>query len=129
MKYILCIIVACAVISCSSSQRITYLQVPAETKGDTVDVAAYEKKYGKYDGVFLIHDESIEHSGTSTNSFLDPGGASVKWEFHRVVRHKYVVLNPDNQELTTFELGASARANIGTLYLLVASPTGTITRF
>src|SRR5947209_4958135 len=109
MKYFYALVLSSILLSCSSSQRIAYLQVPSDSKVDTIDVAAYEKKYGKDDGVYLFHEESIEHSGTT--AFLDPGGT---WDFHRVVRHKYIILNPDNQDLTTFELGVSKRAKIGT---------------
>lgn len=92
---------------------------------DSVDVKAYEAKYGKYDGVYLDIDESIEHSGTSTRMAY----GSTTWDYNYVLRRKYLVLNPDIQYLTTFSLSTYSSGKIGTLYLQVTSPEGTVTRY
>ena len=129
MKSLFPFVLACALAftlaACSSSQRTIFLLPPSDVKGDTVDVAAYERKYGKHDGVFIDIEESIEHAGFSTESIL--GGAH--WDYYRVVRRKYVVLNPDKEELTTFTMRVNSKAKIGRLFLRVTSPSGIHTQY
>ncbi len=125
MKYFFFFCIVITLISCTSSDRTVYLKVPQGDTKDTINIAAYEEKYSTYDGVYLFIDESIEHTGSKDFSI----SGFVNWDFHYVIKKKYIILNPESQTLTTFELGVSSKAKIGTLYMQVTNPDGTVKRY
>ena len=124
MKRYLPLLFAVILFSCASSQRTIFLKTPTADQRDSIDVEAYETRYGKYDGVYLDIDESIEHSGMSARGMF-----GTSWDYHYVIHRKYLVLNPDAQDLTTFTLRTYRHANIGTLYLRVTSPDGSVKQY
>lgn len=86
--------------SCTTSKRLTHLTVP-ESSPDKIMVAhvnveEYESKYGQYDGVYLDVETVIEHSGGK--------GIFSGWSFSRIIKRKFMVLNPDAQWLTSFRV-------------------------
>jgi hypothetical protein len=125
MRRCLPVFLALMLSSCVTSQRTIFLKAPSANQHDSVDIGAYETRYGKHDGVFLDIDESVEHSGRSEQG----GFGATTWDYHYVIRRKYLVLNPDVEYLTTFKLTTYRGATIGTLYLQVTSPGGRTTRY
>lgn len=113
----------CAVVlaSCTSSKRVHFLQ---EISGDSlktkqVDLAEYEKKYSKYDGVFLESEQTLEHVGGDRSS----------WYFYKMRRLRFLVLNPDAEWLTTFKLDVEDGVRVDQIYINILSPDGTVRRY
>ena len=125
MKFIIPVILAILLSSCVGTNRTIFLKPPLEGEGSNVDVAAYEAKYGKEDGVFLDFDESIEHSTSRRRGAYGEDS----WTYEEILHRKYIVLNPDVEELTTFSLSTTKSAEIGVLYLRVTSPDGKTTEY
>lgn len=78
-----------------------------------VNLAEYEKNYGKYDGVFLNYEQIIEKTGGLFNM-----------QAIRISKLKYLVLNPDAQWLTTFNLRQDKTAAIHNVHIRITSPDG-----
>jgi len=88
--------------------------VPSETVTEPlIDLQACEEKYGRYGGFFLYYEEDIEH--------VTPG-----WYVFKVTKRKYMLLNPDAVELTTFEFEADPSNYLSEAYLRVTSPEGVV---
>ena len=116
-------LLAATLTGCTTSQRVRYLD-PAPTTAAanrTFDLAAYEQKYGDNDAVFLFTESTIEHSGSREKGVFDTG----KWMFSLVHRRKYVVFNPDVDDLTTFHISYSP----DNLYIIVTTPDGEVRRY
>jgi hypothetical protein len=117
-------------IGCTESARLSSLDVPDETyqQATPVDVAAYAAKYPTYDGVMLDVEETIEHSGIKDDAKSGLGlfGKLVKnWVYSRVRKEKYIILNPEAQWLSTYELSYIPDK----LYMITISPSGVVTHF
>lgn len=93
-----------------SRLAVPSLSIPAEE----VDFTAYEKKYGDHDGVFLNNEYLLEHTN--------------KYACYKVFIKKYMVLNPDNENLTTFELRTYGE-DLSTLYLRITYPNREVKQF
>jgi hypothetical protein len=110
-------LVATLLASCANSKRIAYLKNPLppdSVKPATIDLAAYEKKYSKYDGVYLDREYTLEHFGSKGS-----------WEFFKVYRLRFLVLNPDAEWLTTFSFEEDPGEELQKIYINVTSPDGT----
>ncbi|MFZ4622360.1 MAG: hypothetical protein ACOYNS_17490 [Bacteroidota bacterium] len=126
MKKILLLLSAALLLSsCVSSKRVLQLEPPAAMRTDSIDVSAYMEKYGTYDGVILDTRQSIEHYGTKGQGFNMFG----TWDFTDVIQRKYLILNPDAQNLTTFTFTASKNSVIGNVFMVVTRTDGTISRY
>jgi hypothetical protein len=123
MRFWIFLSFALIVAGCATSSRMSFLQVPPAAKQDTVNVKAYEEKYGKYNGVFLFIENTIEHAGNKSNII----GAT--WSYYYVIHRKYIVLNPDQESLTTFSLNTAKPKNIGNLFLQMTTPDGQVQRW
>jgi hypothetical protein len=110
---------------CAQSSRMTFLTAPSVDVRDTVNVKAYEEKYGTYDGVFLFVDNTIEHAGNESrlSDFF------TSWNYYYVLHEKYILLNPDNVLLSTFTLNTANIENVGNLFLQATYPDGQVTRW
>jgi hypothetical protein len=86
------------------------------------DVSTYIEKYAGYDGVFVSVDESLEHTGGSNFAL------GFEWNFFRIRKIRYVVLNPDAQNLTTFTVRLAANHKLRDVYLRCTNP-GQPTRY
>lgn len=108
------------VVSCTVSKRTSKLIVPpmAVPGQATIDLAAYEEKYGDYDGVYLYDETTIEHYGGKE---LLAGG----WKFVRMNREKYIIFDPSASRLTTFR----TRNKPEGMYVRVTHPDGTVENF
>ncbi len=107
------VILACA--ACSGPMRVSSI-LPPEVGVPTEalpDLQACEEKYGRYGGFFFYYEDDIEH--------VTPG-----WSVYRVTKRKYLVLNPDAVELTTFEFQIDASGFLSEAYLRVTSPEGAV---
>lgn len=105
------VVLACA--ACSGPMRVSSI-LPPEVGVPTEalpDLQACEEKYGRYGGFFFYYEDDIEH--------VTPG-----WSVYRVTKRKYLVLNPDAVELTTFEFKIDASGYLSEAYLQVTSPEG-----
>ena len=102
MKHILLLLLLSSFLltSCVTSQRISFLTYDA-AKPDSINLKEYETKYKDYPGVILSTERTIEHSGTGRNFVQWPMAPA--WQFHSIRKNKYLILNPDKQEFTTFE--------------------------
>jgi len=114
--------------SCSESKRITILQTPPKDNeiNQGVNLSEMEKKYSKYDGIYLNIKNIYEHSATKGNPFFSAG---TKWLYHRIFSEKYLILNPDNQKLTTIQIQLHDKAEVNNFYLISLSSEGVIKRF
>jgi len=87
--------------ACTTSQRINFLDMPADAADvELPDVAAYQEKYGDHDGVYLLYETTHEHSGSLEQKFM--GGTD--WKYSRVVRERYFVFDATNEGLTSFRV-------------------------
>lgn len=82
----------------------------------TVDVASYAEKYGEHDAVWLRYDKTIER-------------ASVDLARFNVVERRYLLLDPENDTLTTFEVTVPEGRRLDTLQLKTISPAGSTRTF
>lgn len=120
MKYITLLFLVFSMIGCTVSKRMIYLEPPKNTSLSTAEIAQLETKYGKCDAVYLNRDENIEHVCTNA-----PMGIS-QWKYNYVMHRRYVLMNPDEQRMTTFSLHVPKSATIGELYMQTISPQGAI---
>ncbi len=106
--------------SCAISSRSTFLESMTSKSNlrDSVDIKVYSEKYAKYDGVYLNVEETLEHNAASL--FLGPP----EWTFFRVRNIKYLVLNPDNQRLSSFGLSLKSNQALRKVHLKCISPMG-----
>lgn len=129
---ILCLCAA-AVVSCGvTSKQVARLDIPELQPGpaERVDVAAYERKYGKNDGVILSYERNMEHCGIKVNEgaallFGSLGAQSGRWDYIEVVKQKFVILNPDASAITTFTIGTKPKA----LYIRLTTPDGVVRQY
>jgi hypothetical protein len=111
------LISCCILISCTTSKRLTTIQT---APSDSVFISSLEidtilNKYSKYDGVYLNLKDIYEHSATKGNQLFSQGG---EWKYHRIYSVKYLVINPENEKLTTFSTTISKNAKINSYYLI-----------
>jgi len=106
---------------CATSSRISFLKIPPANVRDTTDVQRYEQKYGKYPGVFLTVENTVEHAGSQFDF-----GLFSSWSYYNIVHRKYIVLNPDDEWLTTFRLSTSDISDVENLYLQATYPNGRV---
>lgn len=122
-KNVLLIVLVAVLCSCTVSKRVSELIEPELPSPDAapVDLKAYEKKYGKYDGIYLYVDKTIEHTGTKESL----GYGLDSWDYYKIDKFKYVVFNPSASRLTTIELDSKPDK----IYVFVHAPDGTTRKF
>lgn len=127
MKQLLKLLVAATVLTlvgCTVPKRVTVLEMPDTTTTTLppVDITPYLNYADVYDGVYLDVDNVIEHAAIQTT----PDGISKDfWFYSRVFKKRYIVLNPEAQSFTTFEIGFKPDK----LYLRSTSPRGEVHRY
>lgn len=128
MKHIILLLLLCPFLltSCVTSQRISFLTYDT-AKSDSININEYEVKYKDYPGVILSTERTIEHTGTGQNIMQWPAASG--WEFHSIRKNKFLVLNPDKQEFTTFEFTVGKYAKINKFYLKMTSIDRTVKLF
>ncbi|MEZ4388534.1 MAG: hypothetical protein R3D98_13375 [Candidatus Krumholzibacteriia bacterium] len=106
--------------ACTSSQRLNFLTVPGDeiAPEDRPDVAAYQQKYGRYDGVYLFYESTHEHSGNREKDFLD----RAKWTYTRIIRERYLIFDPTNTELTSYRVYGRPDQ----IYVRLVAPDGSL---
>ncbi|MDX9858414.1 MAG: hypothetical protein RBT76_11535 [candidate division Zixibacteria bacterium] len=126
MKLRLCVTALAIILAlgaCTKSKKLyslTGLEESAPTVAP-VDLAAYEARYGEYDGVFLSYDQIVEHAGgkeQSAASLFFPVPST--WLYQEITRTRYIVFNPRVDWLTTFSLWAQPKD----LFLRITNPDG-----
>ncbi|MEZ5357775.1 MAG: DUF3857 domain-containing protein [Candidatus Zixiibacteriota bacterium] len=113
------ILLPLVIVSCTSSKRISFLDIDA-LEADAVapvNLADIEARYGRYDGVYLNLERTIEHSGIRERTLY---GLGDKWTFSQIYACRYIILNPEADYLTTIELSGHP----DNLYIRVTSPEG-----
>lgn len=120
MKRIYLLIAAAAIClaGCNISYRTMYFTEfkPEDINVDSVNIQEYEKKYGKYDGVILHNDYSLEQASTTLRSS------------YTLVRMRYMVLNPNAQWLTTLNLNVGS-GSLNEAYVYIIYPNGQRKKF
>lgn len=81
-----------------------------------VDVEALRAEHGQVPMVFLTHERTIEHQ------FALRSGV---WDYVQDVRYQYVVLDPAEEQATTFRIGADRRDIIEGVRMRLVAPDGT----
>lgn len=107
--------------ACKTSERTIQTTMQTEEVAP-VDLAAYEAKYDGEDGVYLDVDYSFEHV-TVSSAYL------TEWEFYRTVQRRYLVLNPDAEDLTTFNEAVQESDKLKEVSLRVVAPDGSMQTF
>jgi len=105
--------------SCTSVKESLYLNVPKTISADTisVDIQQYSEKYKKYDCVYLNYDYSIDNYEENS------------WSWKSIVQYKYIVLNAENEQLTTFGFSVASKAKIKNLFFKITYPDGSSKMF
>ena len=123
-RSIILLFTALLVTSCVASAATKHesrLTVPAlSMPAEDVDVAAYEKKYDEHDGVFLNNEYLLEHTS---------GERGRMWAFYETSKKKYMVLNPDNEKLTTFTLRINKKIELSKIYLRITYPNNEVKQY
>jgi hypothetical protein len=112
-------------VGCTQSVRLSALAVPEATitQAPPVDVSAYAQKYAGYDGVMIDVEQTIEHSGIKEEGLF--GGLSKVWEYSRIYKERYIILNPEAQWLTTYSMAYKPDK----LYILATAPSGQVAHY
>lgn len=121
MKSLLAFCVAATLLmSCGGSDRIARFSpsLMDSLKATSLDLPSYEQKYGKHDGVFLVSEQTLEHA--SSEGF---------WGLYKMSTLKYVVLNPDAEWLTTFNIEVPGRNSLKDVRIQILAPDGTTQQF
>ncbi len=113
--------------SCTVSKRLTSIQTaPTDSLlSSSIDVDSLIDKYSKYDGVYLNVKDIYEHSATKGVPMFTHGD----WKYHRIFSKKYLIINPDKQDLTTFTINLPPRTIINNYYLVAILPNKTINHY
>ncbi|HMY37237.1 MAG TPA: hypothetical protein PKW36_14095, partial [bacterium] len=125
MRIILTLVFTITLASCSISNKTISL-APTSLKlsiNDTINLPSYASKYSEYDGVFLEIDESMEHNASDLMMGLN------EWSFFYIRKVRYVILNPDNQRLSTFSVHVEADQVLKNAFMRTISPDGKVKRF
>lgn len=122
MKLILALcLAATTLIACvSGTERIARFS-PAlvdSLKATSIKLPELEAKYGQYDGVFLVSEQTIENAA-------DAGG----WWLYKMKTLKYVVLNPDAEWLTTFNVEVPYENSLRQATIQIMAPDGSVQQF
>jgi hypothetical protein len=116
-RYLLLFLCAAAIASCGSVNRMTYLRPPGvdtiPVEVPKLDLAEYQKKYEKHDGVFLLSEQTIENVVATRD-----------WEVIKLRRLRYLVLNPEAEWLTTFDIDTDSDERLTDVHIVVTSPEG-----
>lgn len=83
-----------------------------------MDLKALEREYGRFPGVYLERSHDIEHVASS-----DMLGGS--WQYLELQHHRYVVLDPDSEKLTTFKCYLERDWELVKVNLQIIHPDGT----
>lgn len=88
--------------SCTVSKRLTSIQTaPTDSLlSSSIDVDSLIDKYSKYDGVYLNVKDIYEHSATKGVPMFTLWGLEISSYLFK----KYLIINPDKQDLTTFTI-------------------------
>lgn len=117
---VLCLAATTLVACVSGTERIARFS-PAmvdSLKATSINLPDLEAKYGKYDGVFLVSEQTIENAAN--------GGG---WWLYKMKTLKYVVLNPDAEWLTTFNVETPYENSLREATIQIMAPDGTIQQF
>jgi hypothetical protein len=106
-------------LSCLVTGHQTVLGGETAPAAGAVDVPAYQAKYAGCEGVYLYVEQKLEHYGAS-ESKVDLSGGS--WSFITSDRRKYVVLDPEQEHLTSIRLESKPDS----LCITILSPDGRV---
>ncbi len=90
-----------------------------EKEGQPIDVASYESKYPGCAGVLLEYQHKINHR---VKSRKQPGS----WEYIEKVERRYLVLDPENEEMTTFQQSIPDNYYLREIELWITRPGGAL---
>jgi hypothetical protein len=121
MKNLLCgLFLLALMVSCTTSKRVSTFTMPeAVPVAATVDLDAYRAKYGKYDGVYLNNETTIEHYGTKSSGY---NGLGASWNYVKLHKSKLLVFNPEVSWMTSFRIAGKPDQ----MYARVTTPDGRV---
>ncbi|MGE3800637.1 MAG: hypothetical protein AB7H80_06420 [Candidatus Kapaibacterium sp.] len=99
-------------------------QLPENIRQRSVDVEAYRLKYEGEDGVYFYREYVVEVQ--LKQDYL--GGGSGPW-IHEIGAIRYLVLNPDEEWLGTFDLQVEKGKSLESAFITIISPTGEVKQF
>ncbi len=151
MRTLTYLLVLLTLVSCAgTSQRMIYLADTAPPAEYPLDLALYEEKYQHYDGVTLEREKTFEYNsrisgqriagaalGTAlgvaaaatTGVGFIPTGSPLEMSYSHVHKHRYLILNPHAEALSTFSMEVPVGSVALNFYLNVISPGGETSRY
>ena len=108
---------------CTISNRVIYLGEPTALDVDSLDVQTLLEENAEHDIVYLSLNKSYEHVTQK-----EAGGVQL-WDYFEVLERKYIIINPDIEEFTTFTLYVPKNCVLGSLHLKTTSPEGEVDFF
>lgn len=125
MKYLyLACLMAMLLSSCNRAKTLTYKAGYTFTLEPSSNdsllalralIPSYQEKYGRYDGVYLLWEENTDYSRRSW-----------PWGCQQSVQSRYIVLQPSNTVLSTFDIETPRSAAIVDARITIVSPNGSI---
>jgi hypothetical protein len=109
-------------LACTVSRNVTNLALPDESAApiSTNELNKYLEKYPGQDLIYIIRELSYDHSGVKENL-----GLASEWSLQCVIHYKYIILNPESEDITRFTIGFLPKD----LYIVLKNPDGTVRRF
>ncbi len=114
----------CGCVVHGKRQYILDHQQTSNVRFEPIDIESYAALYAEDDGVYLYRENYLElvHRGTSLLSYDRPSYHA--WHAETM---RYLILNPEADELTTFDLDLDKEMTLSAAYIHVISPDGSIT--
>lgn len=106
---------------CVTSKRTAFLNNDINSKPDTKEynLEDYYEKYNNYDAVYLLKDIVYDQFGEK-----EKGVFGNKWNMIKVERFKYLIINPKNDNYTTYKLDVFPTATVEKLIAHISYPDG-----
>lgn len=114
MKKGLCIYLLCT--AWSLSQVETPLDSPPEPAAEQSQLEQYKQKYPGADAVFLSYEDHFRHIASK--------GVAANWQLKHQVKRSYLLINNDNENLTTFKVRTYKDQDLKDVQLKVIYPSG-----
>lgn len=137
IQYALTLLISFLFIGCTAYNYIPYPTIRLthfldEPQSDTlkhlsVNVKEYEEKYKGYDVVYQFYYSTMEQD--IKPSYFTPNGLFSYYSLSKIHRHRYVVLNPDEEWVSTLTKTIPKDNRLVGLYSIVHLPDGTVKKY
>lgn len=92
---------------------------------EDVDPDIFQRDYPGADGVYLYREHVFEHIGGSQTGM----SSNAAYGALHIRSERYLILNPDNQRLSTFDYTLHPGQSLGEAYITIVSPNGDVQQF